>query len=74
MGWCDGENCDLNHKRVRSFQVWYIPRRAKRWFILSIPRAALKAANKLKYNPLVVDGVPQEVPGVRYKFIFQIAK
>ena len=36
--------------------------------------AALEAANKLKYNLLVVDGVPQEVPGVRYKFIFQIAK
>jgi protein TonB len=37
-------------------------------------RAALKAANKLKYNPRVVDGVPQEVPGVLYKFTFQMAK
>lgn len=34
--------------------------------------AALKAAEKLKYNPRVVDGVPQEVPGVLYKFSFHI--
>jgi protein TonB len=31
-------------------------------------RAAVKAALKLKYNPRVVDGVGQEVPGVLYKF------
>ena len=37
-------------------------------------RAALKAASKLKYNPRVVDGVGQEVPGVMYKFTFQMAK
>ena len=37
-------------------------------------RAALKAANKLKYNPRVIDGVAQEVPGVLYKFTFQMAK
>jgi periplasmic protein TonB len=37
-------------------------------------RAALSAANKLKYNPRVVDGVAQEVPGVLYKFTFQIAE
>ena len=37
-------------------------------------RAALRAANKLKYNPRVVDGVPQEVSGVLYKFTFQMAK
>ncbi len=37
-------------------------------------RAALKAANKLKYNPRVIDGVPQEVPGVLYKFTFQMQK
>lgn len=36
--------------------------------------AALKAANKLKYNPRVVDGKPEEVPGVLYKFTFQIEK
>ena len=35
-------------------------------------RAALRAANKLKYNPRVVDGVAQEVGGVLYKFTFQI--
>jgi protein TonB len=37
-------------------------------------RAALKAADKLKYNPRVVDGVGQEVSGVLYKFTFQMAK
>lgn len=37
-------------------------------------RAAIKAAGKLKYNPRVIDGVPQEVPGVLYKFTFQMAK
>ena len=37
-------------------------------------RAAIKAANKLKYNPRVVDGVGQEVTGVLYKFTFQMAK
>ena len=37
-------------------------------------RAALKAADKLKYNPRVVDGVGQEVPGVLYKFSFQMDK
>jgi TonB family protein len=36
-------------------------------------RAALRAASKLKYNPRVVDGVGQEVPGVLYKFNFQMA-
>ena len=35
-------------------------------------RAALQAAEKLKYNPRVVEGEPQEVPGVLYKFTFQI--
>ncbi len=35
--------------------------------------AALKAAGKLKYNPRVIDGVAQEVPGVLYKFTFQMA-
>ena len=37
-------------------------------------RAAIKAANKLKYNPRVIDGQAQEVPGVLYKFTFQMAK
>lgn len=35
-------------------------------------RAALKAALKLKYNPRVVDGKPEEVSGVMYKFSFQL--
>ena len=37
-------------------------------------RSAVKAAKKLKYNPRVVDGVAEEVPGVLYKFTFQMAK
>ena len=37
-------------------------------------RSALKASNKLKYNPRVVDGVPQEVSGVMYKFSFKMAQ
>ena len=37
-------------------------------------RSALKAASKLKYNPRVVDGVPQEVTGVMYKFTFKMAQ
>lgn len=35
---------------------------------------ALRAAKKLKYKPRVIDGVAEEVPGVFYKFSFQIAK
>lgn len=34
--------------------------------------AALRAAERLKYNPRVVDGTPQEVSGVLYKFSFLI--
>ena len=34
---------------------------------------ALRAAKKLKYKPRVVDGVAEEVPGVFYKFSFQMA-
>lgn len=34
---------------------------------------ALRAAKKLKYKPRVIDGVAEEVPGVLYKFSFQIA-
>ena len=37
-------------------------------------RAAMKAALKRKYHPRVVDGVGQEVPGVLYKFTFNMAK
>jgi protein TonB len=35
-------------------------------------RAALKAAKKLKYNPLVIDGQVQESTGVIYKFTFNL--
>ena len=37
-------------------------------------KAALKAASKLKFNPRVVDGIGQVVPGVLYKFTFLMAK
>jgi protein TonB len=35
---------------------------------------ALRAAKKLKYKPRMVNGVREEVPGVLYKFSFQISK
>src|SRR5690625_4500913 len=35
--------------------------------------AALRAAERLRYNPRMVDGNPVEVPGVLYRFSFQIA-
>ena len=35
---------------------------------------ALRAAEKLKYNPRVINGVAEEVPGVLYKFSFKIAR
>ncbi len=35
---------------------------------------ALKAAQKLKYKPRVIDGVAEEVPGVLYKFSFRISR
>ena len=37
-------------------------------------RAAVKAANKLKYNPFVIDGQAKEMSGVMYKFTFQMAR
>lgn len=37
-------------------------------------RAAMKAALKFKYKPRVIDGEPIEVPGVRNKITFAIAK
>lgn len=37
-------------------------------------RAAIKSALKYKYKPRVVDGVPQDVPGVRTKITFQLAE
>jgi len=36
-------------------------------------RAATKAATKFKYKPKVVNGKPQAVTGVRYKFTFDLA-
>ena len=35
-------------------------------------RAALKAAKKLKYNPLVIDGQAHESSGILYKFTFNL--
>lgn len=37
-------------------------------------RAATKAASKFKYKPKVVNGKPQKVTGVRYKFTFDLAE
>lgn len=37
-------------------------------------KAATKAAMKFKYKPRVIDGEPVEVPGVRNKITFAIAK
>lgn len=36
-------------------------------------KASIKAAGKFKYKPKVIDGVPIEVPGVRNRFIFELA-
>lgn len=37
-------------------------------------KPSIKAALKFKYKPKVIDGEPIEVPGVRNKFTFQMAK
>lgn len=37
-------------------------------------RESLKAGEKLKFNPRVVDGVAQESPGILYKFTFKMPK
>ncbi len=36
--------------------------------------ASIKAAEKFKYKPKVVDGQPVEVPGVRNRFIYELAE
>jgi len=36
--------------------------------------ASVKAAQKFKYKPKVIDGEPIEVPGVRNRFTYQMAK
>ncbi len=35
--------------------------------------ASIRAAEKFKYKPKVIDGEPVEVPGVRNRFIFELA-
>ena len=35
-------------------------------------RASVKAAEKFKYKPRVIDGEPAEVAGVRNKFIYEL--
>jgi len=37
-------------------------------------KASIKAASKFKYKPKVIDGQPIAVPGVRNRFIFELAK
>ncbi|WP_111642656.1 energy transducer TonB [Marinimicrobium alkaliphilum] len=37
-------------------------------------RAAVRAAERFKYRPRVIDGNPVEVPGVRNRFTFEIAE
>lgn len=37
-------------------------------------RSSIKAAQKLKYNPRVINGQPVAVPGVLYRFVFNIAE
>jgi len=36
--------------------------------------ASIRAAEKFKYKPKVIDGEPVEVPGVRNRFIFELAE
>lgn len=37
-------------------------------------RASIRAAERFKYRPKVVDGEPIEVPGVRNRFVYELAK
>ena len=37
-------------------------------------KAAIRSALRYKYKPRVIDGVPQDVPGVRTRITFQLAK
>lgn len=36
-------------------------------------RAAVRAAERFKFRPRVIDGTPAEVPGVTYRFVFELA-
>ena len=38
------------------------------WF----ERAAVSAANRLRYQPKLVEGEPVEAPGMMYKFVFDL--
>jgi protein TonB len=37
-------------------------------------RASIRAAERFKYRPKVLDGEPIEVPGVRNRFVYELAK
>jgi protein TonB len=37
-------------------------------------KSALKAAGSLRYVPRFIDGEPVEVPGVLYKYTFNMAR
>ncbi len=37
-------------------------------------RASVRAAERFKYRPKVIDGEPIEVPGVRNRFVYELAK
>lgn len=37
-------------------------------------RASIRAAERFKYRPKVIDGAPVEVPGVRNRFVYELAK
>lgn len=37
-------------------------------------RASVRAAERFKYRPKVVDGEPVDVPGVRFRFTYELAK
>lgn len=37
-------------------------------------RASVRAAERFKYRPKVVDGTPIEVPGVRNRFVYELQK
>jgi protein TonB len=37
-------------------------------------RSTLKAAERLKFKPKIVDGVPMDVPNQAYKYVYRLAK
>lgn len=48
-------------------------------FVVDCPQSvfannSLKASERIKYKPRVVDGQAVDVPGVQYRFLFQMAK